>query len=56
MTLPQAEDAMLELFCQRAGIEDGMDINLLRSLCRSRPQHLDPLHFQLERPGLFVAQ
>jgi len=25
-TLPQAEDAMLELFCQRAGIEDGMDV------------------------------
>jgi len=25
-TLPQAEDAMLELFCQRAGIEDGMEI------------------------------
>ncbi|HPM79547.1 MAG TPA: cyclopropane-fatty-acyl-phospholipid synthase family protein [Candidatus Anammoximicrobium sp.] len=25
-TLPQAEDAMLGLFCQRAGIEDGMDV------------------------------
>lgn len=25
-TLAQAEDAMLELFCQRAGIEDGMEI------------------------------
>ena len=26
MTLPQAEDAMLDLFCQRAGIQDGMEI------------------------------
>lgn len=25
-TLPQAEEAMLELFCQRAGIEDGMEV------------------------------
>jgi len=25
-TLPQAEDAMLELFCERAGIEDGMEV------------------------------
>jgi cyclopropane-fatty-acyl-phospholipid synthase len=26
MTLPEAEDAMLELFCRRAGVEDGMEV------------------------------